>query len=178
MRGLGLMATALTLAAAGTAGAQTDFERFELFNSCLPVDLFVDVSEDGIPFGLTEDRVRILAESRLRAARLYDDSAGPYVGVSFDASISPDERELAFSMRVRFYKQVLDLERFLRLVAADLDSMDAFSFSVLSIFSQTWETGRIGGVGERDGSFIMQGLSEMVDEFILEYLRVNEAACE
>ena len=40
----------------------------------------------------------------------------------------------------------------------------------------TWEGGRFGTHGG-DAGFIMQGVSEDMDRFIGDYLRVNEAAC-
>ena len=40
----------------------------------------------------------------------------------------------------------------------------------------TWEQVTFGQHG-RDASFILQNLSEMLDGFILEYLRVNEGYC-
>lgn len=177
MRGIGL-ATALTLAVAGTAAAQTDFERFQLFNECRSVDLRVGVSDDAIPFGLTEGRVQTLAESRLRAARLYDDSAGPYVGIYLDSATSPDERDLAFVLQVKFFKRVVDQDMFFRLERTSSAAMDALSFIVGSELAPTWEIGQVGVVVNRDGAFFMQNTSEMIDRFILEYLRVNEAACE
>ena len=41
-------------------------------------------------------------------------------------------------------------------------------------------TGEIGGAGSHggDAGFILQGLSEYLDGFILDYLRVNESACK
>ena len=47
-----------------------DAERFEYFTECAPLGLGVLVSGPET-VGLTEDRVRTMAESRLRAARLY-----------------------------------------------------------------------------------------------------------
>ena len=40
-------------------------------------------------------------------------------------------------------------------------------------------TGEFSGTGSHGGNagFILQGLSEYLDGFILDYLRVNEAAC-
>ena len=40
----------------------------------------------------------------------------------------------------------------------------------------TWETGHYGTHGG-DAGYIMQIVSEYLDRFILEYLRVNETAC-
>jgi len=41
----------------------------------------------------------------------------------------------------------------------------------------TWESAR-AGIADTNGSMVMQAVSEMMDEFINEYLRVNEPACE
>ena len=41
----------------------------------------------------------------------------------------------------------------------------------------TWDFGGAGTHGE-DADFILQGLSEHLDGFILDYLRVNEDACD
>ena len=39
-----------------------------------------------------------------------------------------------------------------------------------------WETGSYGTHGG-DADYILQAVSERLDRFILEYLRVNETAC-
>ena len=52
--------------------ARAAVERFKLFTGCAQVRLTVALSgETGEKIGLTEERVRTLVESRLRAARLY-----------------------------------------------------------------------------------------------------------
>ena len=43
-------------------------------------------------------------------------------------------------------------------------------------YATTFESGGAGSHGGNAG-FILQGLSEYLDGFILDYLRVNEAAC-
>ena len=40
----------------------------------------------------------------------------------------------------------------------------------------TWTAERLGTHGG-DGNYVMQGVSEQVDRFILEFLRENEEAC-
>ena len=50
------------------------------------------------------------------------------------------------------------------------------SLSGESFFTGTWNSGVTGTHG-RDADYILQGLSELLDRFVLEYLRVNEAAC-
>ena len=42
--------------------------------------------------------------------------------------------------------------------------------------AETWDTGSLGTHGG-NGGFILQGVSEHLDRFVLEYLRVNETVC-
>ena len=77
------LALALALAAVwpGHATAQdaSGFDRFRLFNECRPMRLVVEEYDNDATaaIGLTEARIRTLAESRLRAAR------GPAYGGGF-----------------------------------------------------------------------------------------------
>ena len=95
-----------------------------------------------------------MAESRLRAARLFTSTTPAdtylYVRVSVVGG--------AFAMRLEFKKRVSD------------------SLSGESFLAGTWNSGVTGTHG-RDADYILQGLSEWLDRFVLEYLRVNEAAC-
>ena len=138
-----------------TAQSQT-FDRFKLFNECGPMDLIVvDYTDDAAwaDIGLTVDRIQTMVESRLRGARLYDVAAFPilYVNVKVVSR--------GFSLNVDYRKRLYD------------------PVSDESFYATTWT---IGGAGTHSGDagFILQGLSEYLDSFILEYLRVNEDACD
>ena len=77
------------------------YDRFLLFNECAPIDLVVE----GLPpaaadIGLTKERIQILAESRLRAARLFDEEARPYLYVNIGVLV-PTNRG-AFNTAVSF----------------------------------------------------------------------------
>ena len=116
---------------------------------------------EGLPDGaadidLTEERIQTLAESRLRAARMYDAAALPYflyvrVGVQ-------NRRGGAYNIEVSFSKYLRD------------------GVSDQNGFAATWDTGSYGTYGG-DAGFILQSVSEHLDRFVLEYLRVNETAC-
>ena len=61
-----------------TAQDVSGLDRFKFFNECRLMDLVVedyDDDDDAEAIGLTAARIRTLAESRLRAARLYDADA-------------------------------------------------------------------------------------------------------
>ena len=153
-----LFTLALALAVwPGHATAQSQaVERFQLFNECGPMDLNVEdygADTGWADMGLTVDRLQTMVERRLRVARLYDATALPILDVNVGVSDS------AFSLRVEYRKVVYDR------VSGDTN------------YATTWNISSIGTHGG-DAGFILQGLSEYLDRFILEYLRVNEDACD
>ena len=97
-----------------------------------------------------------MAESRLRAARLFTEDKskanGAYLYVNIHV-LGP-----AFSVRLE-YKKLLK---------------DPVTTSKLSAI--TWQSGSLG-THAGNGGYVIQSLSEYLDSFIVEYLRVNEEAC-
>ena len=148
------MIAGLLLLAAFQDGSE-GLARFQLFNECGPTNLIVEgLPPDAAAISLTRERVVTLAESRLRAARLFSVDRVPsylYVNVNVVGR--------AFSIRVGYNKRLFD------------PITDEFRFA------NTWNSGSAGTTGASGGNFIMQGLSEHLDSFVLEYLRVNEDAC-
>ena len=146
----------LVLASAGHAGGQeVTEERFRLFTECAPLRLNVavapaDPDSDGI--GLTEDRVRRMAESRLRAARLYDAEGEAVVRLYAIYSGFPQV------LGLDFWKTLFD--------------PISEEWGVLKVY----EPQRYGR--SEDAGFFMQSLSEMLDAFIDDYLRVNGEWCD
>lgn len=141
----------LTLAATGEA--QSTLERFQLFNNCQPMDLFVEgLDSDATGIGLTEQSIQNVVESRLRSARLYDPNATPYLY----ANVTVTDR--AFVATLSYTKWLDD------------------PVTGLSSFATTWDTGAVGSHG-RDANFILSTVSRQMDEFLVEYLRVNDEAC-
>ena len=127
--------------------------RFQLLNECKPMGLVVNsLPPDAAALNLTRERIRTLAESRLRAARLFSDDLVPFLQV--DVRVLG----LAFAIEISFYK-----------VLYDPVSNEAWP-------GETWRNSTIGTHG-RDGDYIVQATSERMDRFLVEYLRVNEDAC-
>ena len=131
---------------------------FRLWNGCAPIKLDVRLSGEAADIGLTEEHIQTLAESRLRVARLYDAAVLPFLYVRVSVLVSENRRGGTFSIDVTFNK-------YLRDGVSDRDG-----------YAATWDTGGHGTHGG-DADFILQGVSGYLDEFILEYLRVNETAC-
>ena len=132
----------------------SDEDRFELFNYCEPMNLVVgSLSPDAAEIGLTGGSIQAAVESRLRSARLHDSESSVftlYVRVTVVGR--------AFSSNLLFFKPVTD------------------PWSDTTGLATTWETGSTGTHGG-DADYILSGLSQQMDRFLLEFLRVNEEAC-
>ncbi|MDE2772839.1 MAG: hypothetical protein OXI46_03910 [Gemmatimonadota bacterium] len=156
------------------------FDRFRLFNECAPVDLRGDLYMVGDE---VEERIQAMAETRLRAARLY----GPL------DLLSPADRrptqDLRLSSALRSWTP--DLDVFAAPEGPDSSVETATDLRewifVLEFrkwvrhpdfpggagFFGTWAALRYGAIGSAE-----QAASELMDTFILEYLRVNGESCD
>ena len=153
------VALALFFFALEVAGQSTEdkFARFQLFANCQPMALVVEeLSSDASDIGLTEESIQVAAESRLRSARLYNSSKrDPYLPYLY---ISVNVVGEAFSISLQYHKIVYD------------------PLSDFNGFATTWKT---SGTGTHGGGadFILSNVSQYMDEFLVEFLRVNEEAC-
>ena len=130
---------------------------FKLFLNCEPVDTVVEeLSDDAKRTGLTKEAIIAAAESRLRAARIYNNkkNSTPYLHIT--VTVVGD----AFSIEVALNKYLFDDET-----------------SMLHGVAKTW-TKTLIGTHTNDATFILSGLSRLLDLFIADYLRVNEIACK
>lgn len=153
---LGILLTASTV----QAQAVSDWDRFELFNACRPMELVVEnLTPDAQAVGLTRERIQLAAESRLRAARLYTESMEKANRAYLYINIHVIGR--AHHIAVRYKKWVTDL---------------ATNSNGPATMWNTHGTGTHSTHSENAG-FIIQHLSGSLDEFLAGYLRVNESAC-
>lgn len=144
-------------AASGIADEETvtNLDRFKLWNDCKPTNLVVEgLGDDAKEISLAVGDIEVSARSRLRAARIYtaSETANSYLYIRVNVGSS------VFSIDQDYKKQTQDLA------------------SGWSNYATTWESGSFGSHGG-DASYILSRLSRHVDEFIDEYLRVNEMAC-
>ena len=78
-----IVSTSVLLADSASAASVTDYDRFRLWNNCQPMDLIVgSLSKGEVQIGLTKEEIAVAVRSRLRAARLYDTSALPFLYVN------------------------------------------------------------------------------------------------
>ena len=142
----------------GLALAQDDREiRRKLYNQCRPVKVRVEELDDNArKIGLTEKRLRETTAVLLRADRLYTDSES-----------ESGDRLLYIRILCSEDLCVLKIE-FSQYVSDPESGADAIV--------PTWEY-RQRSDTFFGGGVIMQSLVHGVEEFLVEYRRVNEAAC-
>ena len=155
LRALAAIALAVSVATAASAEEVSYFDRFELWNDCQPITLYVTpLSQDADDIGLTEGVLETAVRSRLRAARLYDpDSWTPYLLVRVNVV------GIAFGLDLAFYKLVND------------------PISGAAGEAATWTVTWTGTHGS-DGDYILSAVSKGMDRFLDEYLRVNTESCQ
>lgn len=125
-----------------------------MYTACQPIDLVVEyLSSDANDIGLQRQAVIDAAESRLRSARIYDPDASDYLYVDISVVGS------AFHVGLEFNRKVFDFH--------------TGNFGLAT----TWNTSGTGTHG-RDPQYILGILSGFLDSFPIEFLRVNEPACD
>ena len=151
-----LVLLAIFASPAGGAAVQdvSGFDRFRLFNECSTMHLTVEeLPAAAAEIDLTVAAIQAAVESRLRSARLYDADAGP----KFYLNVNVVGR--SFSLALKYRKVVYDP------ISAELG------------YATTWEIGGAGTHGG-DAAYVLSGLAGHMDRFLVEYLRVNESACD
>ena len=148
---------AVTLVSSTAVGETSTFEeryaRFELFADCGPMRLVVEeLNEAATKIGLTREAIQAAAESRLRSARLYSAEAVPHLYIQVTVAGQ------AFNAATQYKKRVHD-------------PLSGFRF-----LAPTWNISSTGTHGGNSG-YILSGVSRYLDQFLVEFLRVNEEAC-
>ena len=171
MRNIQSLIMALFLAPVPFVQAQevSDRDKFELWNNCAEIRLFVgDLKTEAAEFNLRKEDIETAVRSRLRGARIYtenwfDDNGSWIPSLSINVNnvnnVNVNTVGFAFNIRVDLTKRVLD------------PASGQFGRAV------TWQTGATG-THRNDAIFVISGVSKYTDEFIDEYLRVNAAACK
>ena len=144
--------------------AQAAADDSTLFDLCPPderMHLTIETLPDhAAQAGLTRDQIRNAAESRLRAAGIYDTNADPSLYIN--VNVGPPTTE---SGHFPFYAIMVEYNRFL---------FDRRIPLVRGV--RTWWT---GSIGQGSSSSIHSSLSGHLDRFLVEYLRVRDSeACQ
>lgn len=131
-------------------------KTFRLLHNCDKVAFLIFFSDDSNMKGLSKDRLKIVVESRLRGARLFREIF-PAVNPMLSVSVFANERW--YGVDLEFQKLLFD------------------PHSEITQPIKTWET-RTTEKNNGNAEDVVGTLSRLLDEFIVEYLRVNEKACE
>ena len=133
---------------AETPDSYDGHHRFELYNDCKPIGLAVGkVFDDLQSLGISRENVQAAAESRLRASRLYADSVPAFLHVAASR----------YAIQLQYRKPLRDM------ASGETRSLRTFSKS--------------GTVLNGTAAGVMLEVSNLLDLFLLDYLRVNESAC-
>ena len=129
-------------------------KRFQLLTYCEPMFIAVEsLNQHALKIGLTMESIQNVVESRIRSARLFDKQASKaylYVNVHI---VGP-----AYSIDVEFKKMLFD--------PLSLDTWPA----------TTWHSASTGTHGG-NSSYILSSISQHIDRFLVQFLRVNDEAC-
>ena len=142
-------------------------ERFQLYTGCSRLRLWVSVGgrgDDAEAIGLTRDRLQIAAESRLRSARLHM-TAEYLTGLETKLMTGPPDLSVSVEVAGSAFLVLVELQKTLSDPATGEE-----------LKTGTWESGRLGTHSGNAG-YIVQLVAEELDEFLVEYLRVNEEDC-
>lgn len=143
------------------AVAQEPVTFIDLFELCVRqprVFLTVDVDTDTVQAGVTQERVKNVVMSRLRAARMNSSSgSGAFLSVVVHSMPTRDgwREHVAASLSFALVKPVQDYR----------DTGERW-------MGDTWNS---DSLLLANGDFLMQAISEETDNFVREFLRVNES---
>ncbi len=153
-----------------------DIERIELWTECKPINfssIFFGMSDDLI--GLSENDFDLVVEGRLRAVGLYPqyESTEEYSRMQAALENELPSLEINVSTEVRFspLDQIADQDRIHMEMNFSKPVIDIVTG--LGTWAITWEQDS----GLLTVDLLPSALFEAVDEFITEYLDVNEQAC-
>lgn len=150
-------------------------ERFRLYNGCLPMNLIVeDLSDDAKEIGLNWGAIQNALESRLRGAHLYSTLENLPETWKRASLLFPD-KEFAALNTAQLYVRV-SVVGLANNITLAYKKWVADELSGVGAYATTWETGSFGIAAE--AGFIMNYLAEHVDQFLVEFLRVNEVDCQ
>ena len=155
---------AIGLQTSSAAITREEWERMVFYAACAPMSFAVtDLTPEGVrETGLTKQAIINAVESRLRGARLF---------ISVDEQLKEQGQHRPQLIEVIVHIAGLVVSVDVRLKRAVKDMGYGLPGTVI-----VWSTSRVGMHGG-NGPLILGTVSEILDEFLASYLRVNEAHC-
>lgn len=150
-----LFALALSFPAPTETAKSVDerLRRFELFSDCGPMRIVINMhNSDSSSINITKESIETSVKNRLLSARLYSADADHVLHINLNVVGA------AFSIDVDFLKRVYD------------------PLSDNNFITTTWDKGSTGVHGG-ESYYVLYSMSQLMDEFLVEFLSVNEEAC-
>ena len=135
---------------------QERIEHFWLFAHCRPIRLVVEIALGSPAFADLETPIRDAVESRMRAARLLTTQNAPLPALYVEVE---GYKDLAFNVKLTFKKWLYDP------IVND------------TWLAATWMSAGIGMADRTNPETIFTAVGYHIDDFITQYLRVNQSAC-
>ena len=151
------------LQTSSATNTSTAWQMAGLYAACAPMIFTVaDLSPEGEKeTGLTKQAIINAVESRLRGARLFV----PLGKQGKEHQIRLQNIHVVVSIYAPAFSVIVSLERLVEDLGYGLPGI-----------ATVWIAGKVGTHGG-DGTLILGLVSEILDEFLVNYLRVNEADC-
>ena len=141
-------------------------DLFKLWNECQPIAFSVHLQgkNEASKIGLTKEAIETAVRSRLRGARIFRNNP--------DLRSQSPKRERNGFLQVQVHLGATYVSWSIRFEKLMTD----WPTDLLGWTPTGWRTGAFGG--HRDDSYyIVSSIAPGIDEFIDDYLRVNESAC-
>ena len=160
MRYLSIIILLCLAAVSAVAGEVSEHDRFQLWNGCKPLAIFVSqINENATAIGLTKEQVEVAARSRLRAARIYA------------SEVKPGQSSIYVNVDIGKSGTFLVSVELLKLLEDKINGIYGFWSAT------TWNTYGFGTHGY-NSTTIVSLVSQLTDKLIDEYLRVNAGTCK
>ena len=169
--------------------AEQQREMFELYTHCHPISLIVSVFGNHTEIDLDQNQINTAIESRLRAARIYRDYDGIGPGLFVSIGISDNGFAVMMVFRRVLYNRSKKPAFNARLIGEIAGTASEDDINLMqegrrrgllppySGVASTWSSSLIVGTHDGDETYVRIVVNDMLDEFLADYLRINEWAC-
>ena len=173
---LSAVAAALLPTVAAAQDETVDPDRAKLWTGCQKVDVAVFVNDAAQSLGVVDPvALETMAENRLRAARLLGPTPGAGGGLTINVDVAEGDTVNVYYFGVEFVRVLINPIG----AKGTIDFEPPLDNRIAPVTAKEYAA-NIGWFGVRadPAADVRAGISDGIDEFIRDYLRVNETACE
>ena len=176
---LSVAVAALLTAAAAAEDETVDPDRATLWTACRSVDVAVFVNDAAQSLGVADPlALETMAENRLQAARLLSPTFGDVRGggLTIHVEVAEDDPVNVYSFAVEFVRVLINPFN----AKGAVEFEPSLGLDRIATVTAREYARYIGWFGARadPAAHVRASISDGIDEFIRDYLRVNGTACE